>query len=608
DRQKECLVRFSDSLTNINNILLDKNNQLWFRSGFTLCRYNLEKKILKLFNGPKYFDATSICLSEEGIIWASTTNGFLKEFDEATETFKSFNLFSHSPPASSNWIQTISVAGKGSIFIGTSNQGLKEFKIDKSDYSDLLIFNPDKTTVFVRDIKQYSENEFWIATESGIFILNTITQKFINLKKKFLDPYSLSDNAIYTLCKDREGGIWAGTYFGGINYYSKQYAVFRKYFPDNSTSSISGSAVREICEDNDGNLWIGTEDAGLNKLNSKTGIITQFKPTGENSSIAYSNIHGLLVVGNDLWIGTFEHGLDIMDIKTGKIKKHYAAGPGKGQLKSNFIVSLLQTRSGEIFVGSSNSLFRYYQQTDSFEQVAETPPNIFVACMMEAEDNTIWIGSQFRGIYYFNPVTKQKGHFENDPSNKNSVTTNSINAIHEDTKHNLWFATEGGGLCKLSRDKKVFSAFTTNEGLPSNFSFKVLEDNKKNLWVSTSRGLVNLEPNSGTISVFTKDNGLLNNQFNYNSGFKDAGGRMYFGSVKGMISFSPDELFKTTNVPPVFITGFQVQNKEVEIRKDSSFLKKSIIYSNEITLPYDRSSISIDFAALSYISPEMTAY
>ncbi|MCW3090949.1 MAG: histidine kinase [Ferruginibacter sp.] len=608
DTQKECLVRFLDSLTDITNILIDKKNQLWFKSAYTLCRYNLNNNTLKIFRPEKYFDVTSICLSGEGDLWASTPNGFLQRFDEATETFKSFDLFLHSAPAASNWIQTISPAGKGAIFVGTSSQGLKRFDIDKSGYSDLLIFNPDRTTVFVRDVIKYAENEYWIATESGIFIYNTISQKFIHLEKKFLDPYSLSDNAVYTLCKDAEGGIWAGTYFGGINYYSKQFAVFRKYFPDNSKNAISGSAVREICEDGSGNVWIGTEDAGLNKLNPKTGAITQFKPTGESTSIAYSNIHGLLVAGNDLWIGTFEHGLDIMDTRTGKIKMHYTAGAGAKQLKSNFIISLLQTRAGDIFVGSGNSLFKYDPQTNGFDQVAETPAHIFVSCMLEDHDNTIWVGTQHSGLYYFNPVTKQQGHFENQPSNKNTITTNTINAIFEDSKQNLWFATEGGGLCKLSRDRKLFSAFTAKNGLPSDFTFKVLEDNRKNLWVTTSRGLVNLNPENGSVSVYTKDNGLLNNQFNYNSGYKDADGKMYFGSVKGMIAFNPDELLKPATAPPVFITAFQVQNKELEINEDSSFLKRSILYTDEIILPYDHSSVSIDFAALSFISPEMIAY
>lgn len=608
DRKKERLVRFIDSFPEINAIQTDKQGQLWFISRLSVCRYNFRTKKIRVFAASTYFEASSLCLSDEGEIWASTPNGFLQRFDEATETFKSFNLFSHSPKASSYAVLKIYPAGKGAIFAGTASQGLKRFDIATSDYADLLTVNPDKTTVYVHDIKKYSDNEFWLATESGIFIFNTSTKKIINLKKKLLDPYSLSDNAVYTLCKDLEGGMWAGTYFGGINYYSKQYAVFQKYFPDNSANSISGSVVREICNDRLGNLWIGTEDAGLNKLNPATGAITQYKPTGENNSIAYTNIHGLLATGNDLWIGTFEHGLDVMDITTGRIKKHYAAGPGNKELKSNFIVCLLQSKDGEIYAGTSNSLFKYNSRADGFDSAARLPSHTFVSCLLEDYNKTIWIGTHDRGLYFYNPLTKTQGYFENDPSNRNSLTNNTINAIYEDGKQNLWIATEGGGLCKISKDRKKIIHFTTQNGLPSNFIFKVLEDHQQNIWVTTSRGLVNLTPENGNVIIYTKDNGLLNDQFNYNSGYKDEEGQLYFGSVKGMIRFVPGNFLKPTSIPTVFITGLQVQNKEPEIATNGSVLSQSILYTDEIALPYDRSSFSIDFAALSFISPEMTIY
>lgn len=608
DTKKERLVRYIDSLPEINGIQLDRKGRLWFISGYTLYRFNFNTKVLTVFPSRQYFRATSICLSDDGHIWASTTHGFIERFNDTTEAFEVFDVFSHSQMASSKWINKIYPAGKGSLFIGTTSQGLKQFNVATSNYIDLLTFNPDKTTIYIRDIKQSTENEFWIATESGIFILNTITKKFINLKKKILDPYSLSDNAVYALCRDADGGMWAGTYFDGINYYSKQLAAFYKYFPDNSANAISGSVVREICEDHFENIWIGTEDAGLNKLNTKTGIITQYKPTGNCRGIAYTNIHGLLVVGNELWIGTFEHGLDVMNIRTGQVVRHYKAGLGEKDLKSNFIVTLMQTKAGDILVGSSNSLFKYDPKTNGFDAVKETHPSIFVSAMLEDHTGTIWIGTQYKGVDFYNPTTKQKGHFENEPANENSLSTNSINSIYEDSKHNLWFATEGGGLCRLSSNRKTFIRVTTKNGLPSNYIFKVLEDNKSHLWVSTLKGLVNLNPDDGTVKIYSKDNGLLNNQFNYNSGFKDAKGRMYFGGIKGMISFMPDDIVTTATVPPVYITGFQVQNKELDIKEDSDILKKPIIYTDEITLPYNRSSISIDFAALGFVSPETTAY
>ena len=608
DKEKEKLVPFIDSLPWINSMMVDGAGQLWFISAETVYRYNKKSKLLKQFPTTAYFRATSLCSLPNGDVWIATTDGLLNRYNSAKENFTAYDVFTHSPFAASHWIQNIHPAGNDELLVGTSSQGIKKFNIPTLTYKDLLTYNPDKTAIYVRDIEQYNKNEYWFATESGIFILDNTTEKFINLKKKFLNPYSLSDNAVYALCKDKEGGIWAGTYFGGVNYYSKQYATFEKYFPDNSKNSISGSAVREICGDNSGNIWIGTEDAGLNKLNPSTGAITQYLPSGESSNIAYSNIHGLLVVGNELWIGTFDHGLDVMDIPTGKVKVHYSAGSGKKELKSNFIVCMLQTKSGDIYAGTGNSLFKFDKKNRGFDLVTETPSNIFVACLLEASDNTIWVGTHGRGIFYFNPVSGEKGQYKNELTNENSLTNDIINAVYEDSKKNLWFSTEGGGLCKLSVDRKKISALTTKNGLPSNFIFKALEDDKKNLWVSTSRGLVNFNPEDGNVTVYTKDNGLLNDQFNYNSGYKDEQGKMYFGSVKGMITFKPDDLSKTLLVPPVYITGFQVQNKELEISTDSSPLKKSIIYTRELTLPYDRSSFSIDFAALSFISPEMTAY
>ncbi|MBE7172280.1 MAG: histidine kinase [Williamsia sp.] len=609
DAPKERLVPFIDTLNNIDDLLVDKQGQLWFLSAAMVCRYNFSTKRLALFPTERYFSATSLCQTPDGQMWFSTANGYLMRYNEATQQFKAHDLFLHSPPPASRLVEKIAPGENGVLYIGTSSQGLKQFDLSTLDYNDILTYNADKTTIYVRDILQTARHEFWIATESGLFILDTETGKFTNLRKKYLDPYSLSDNAIYSLHKDREGGIWVGTYFGGINYFTQQSTRFQKYFPDYSRNSISGSAVREICEDGRGNIWIGTEDAGLNKLDPITGQFTCFEPTGSPQSISYTNIHGLLAVANELWIGTFEHGLDIMDVGTGQVKKHYNAGPGPHDLKANFIVCLLQTRKGDIYLGSSNSVFKYLPETDAFQRIEEVEPGLFISCMLEDKQGTIWAGTHDGGVYYFNPVTREKGHFKNDPANKNSLTTNTINALYEDSFQDLWFATEGGGLCRFNQARNLFTRYTTRNGLPSNFVFKVLEDSKQNLWATTSKGLVKLELRNQATTVYTKANGLLNDQFNYNSGYKDASGKMYFGSVKGMITFKPDDFFQPRFTPPVYITGFQVHNNELEIGKEgASGLQQSIVNTNQITLPYNQSSFSIDFAAISFVSPEMTRY
>ncbi|MBO9562150.1 MAG: response regulator, partial [Niastella sp.] len=597
DSRQEKLVAFSDTLPEINAITTDGAGQLWFISRFTVCRYNFTTKALTTFPPQQFFNATTLCRDNRGVIWVGTDNGLLYRFDAGGGSFQSFNVFAHSPKASSNWILKLYATDRNTLYVGTFNQGLKEFDITTGAYKDVLTYNENKTVITIRDILQCSPTEYWFASESGIFMLDTRTQQFTNLRRQMADPYSLTDNAVYTLCKDREGGIWAGTYFGGINYYSRQYDRFQKMFPDLSMHGISGSIVREICEDGDGNIWIGTEDAGLNKLNPARGTITQFTPTGNTHGISYSNIHGLLATGNELWIGTFENGLDIMDRTTGKVKKHYVAGPGDHELKSNFIVNLLQTSGGDIYAGTSNCLFRYDRATNGFTRIGLLPWGSFVSCLLEDQSKTIWVGTHDRGIYFFNPATNVSGHFENDTGSVNSLSANTVNAIYEDADQQLWLGTEGGGLCRLNRERTSFARFTINEGLPSNFVFKILEDDQRLLWISTSRGLASYDLTRQSFTTYTKANGLLNDQFNYNSGYKDNHGRMYFGSVKGLTSFYPADLVRSGITPPVYITGFQVQNKELAIGGQ-----------DKVTLPWDKSSFSVDFAALSYVSPEMTRY
>src|SRR3546814_14575326 len=84
--------------------------------------------------------------------------------------------------------------------------------------------------MFIRDIIEHHPNEYWLATESGIFIYNHLNGAYTNLKKERGNPWSLSDNAVYTLCKDKENSIWAGTYFGGINHYARANTFFEKFF------------------------------------------------------------------------------------------------------------------------------------------------------------------------------------------------------------------------------------------------------------------------------------------------------------------------------------------------------------------------------------------
>lgn len=197
--------------------------------------------------------------------------------------------------------------------------------------------------------------------------------------------------------------MWAGTFFGGVSYYSEENARFEKYYQLPGINSISGDAVREICSDNKGHLWIGTEDAGINKLDLKTGQFTNYTATGKSGDISYPNVHGLLAVGNQLFIGPFLHGMEIMDIRTGKITDHFRFIGDKKDKTSDFVLHISLTRDSTLLVGTAyngSGLFIYDRQHKTFKRIKEIPYNSYVFDIKEDSQGNIWTGSVTQGAFF----------------------------------------------------------------------------------------------------------------------------------------------------------------------------------------------------------------
>ena len=77
----------------------------------------------------------------------------------------------------------------------------------------------DRLNTYVRALQFKSDNELWVGAESGLYSYNLTNDKITHLTVPDQDDwYALSDNAIYSLCCDKENGMWIGSYFGGVNY------------------------------------------------------------------------------------------------------------------------------------------------------------------------------------------------------------------------------------------------------------------------------------------------------------------------------------------------------------------------------------------------------
>ncbi|MGC4235020.1 MAG: two-component regulator propeller domain-containing protein [Niabella sp.] len=572
-------------------------NNIWMVCDAALYRYNVIEKTIEHRKTPSSVASIAAGTTHK-MLFAALYNNNIEQIDPISNKSVVYRLSTFKGADQLTQIQDIYSLNDSLLLVGTFNRAYIAHLYQKS-LKNIFADSPEFKNIQVHSFIAQNDSTFWIGSETGIYVYNINSNKIIHVPRDQHNPYSL----VHSFCKDREGSIWVGTFFGGVNYFSDQFNNFRKYMPGVGSNSISGNLIHEICSDRYGNMWVGTEDDGLNKIDAITGKVTNYRADGKKGSIAYNNIHGLTACDNELWIGTYEHGLDVMDIKTGKVLRHYDSDEEKHGLSGNFIVALYRTKANEILVATWNGLFKYDRKNDRFIRFPHF--NFQVQSVREGSDGLLWIATYGNGIYVLNRNTNTLKNLRSETDNRNSLLNNYVNSLYEDHQGNFWFCTEGG-LSKYERSGK-FTNYTIDDGLPDNQVYRVEEDENHNLWVSSAKGLVQLHLQLGKMIIFRATDGLPTEQFNYNSSYKDNDGRLFFGTTKGMISFKPAAFIKNNYIPPVYITNLLVNNKEPSINT-SSLLQQSILYTQALRLPYDSANLSFDIAALSFISPESNAY
>lgn len=583
----------------ILDIANDNNGNLWYIAAGVLYKLPVKGHASETEMTSFGLDYVEYLMQDKkGHIWVSSHDRLFK-YSEGENLFTPIQLKYITSTDFPLIITALHPADSSTLLIGTKYHGALSYDYTTKELASL--FSENESPLYVRDFAFRNKKELWMATESGLYIYNLSRHTYINLKKSYNNPYALSDNALYSLTVDKEGGVWIGTYFGGVNYYSKPFTPFNKYFPMVGENSISGNAVREIHKDKYGKLWIGTEDAGLNRFDVETKKFTRIP----QKNLSYYNIHGILPIDNELWVGTFEHGLDVLDLKTGNRIRHYDTE--NSGLKSDFILDIFISKSNHLYILTSLGIYEYLKKDDHFVTVSGFPATHHYSYIEEDKNGTLWAGTYWDGLFYYDPSTGEHGVFTHKNDNEKSLSSNVINGIYRDSSNRLWITTENG-LNLYNRETENFTRFTTKEGLASNVTYSILEDDHQNLWISTSAGIVKFDPETHETKTYTKANGLLSDQFNYSSAYKDEDGTMYFGSVYGMISFDPQSFSSNSYNAPILFTQMQINNKDVDVNGKDSPLDKSVNFIDEIELNHQQNSFSLEFANLTYTAPQMTEY
>jgi ligand-binding sensor domain-containing protein len=298
----------------------------------------------------------------------------------------------------------------------------------------------------------------------------------------------ISDNIRYVFV-DREGNIWFGSYGEGIfqyvhsnlSFYKFQESVdyhmaqavtgdLEKIYVFENRNIILLDAASEIPQfiynikgipakgkintaylDSYGSLWIGLQNSGVFRADTSDMI---FRPVFISDDVLARNINHITRSGNRIWISTM-YGLYMVDIDTGE-KRIFASNSGMPH----------------------NNIKQTYFAPDS---------NVYVATLCNE-------------VYYINADLDIKTV---DGSDFGSIT--SLIAILSDKSGEIWTATEGGGLLKLT--EAGWDSYTKETGLFSNYCYSLSKINTQ-LIISHLGGISQLDLKTGIISTYNEKEGL----------------------------------------------------------------------------------------------------
>ncbi|MGV8878392.1 MAG: two-component regulator propeller domain-containing protein [Sphingobacteriaceae bacterium] len=551
---------------------------------------------------------------KKGNFWVASRSG-LSLYDDGQGTFKLItSLNNQSNTTYKNSITFIQEDYLGNLWLGTEDAGLiyynpvtnksKRFRHDERAPSSL---SSDMISSLLID----KQRKIWVGSlNGGLDLFDPATETFHHYRNETGNPGSLSQKTVSAIYQGRQGNLWVGTHRGGVNVYAPGANKFQLYQQKSKSNGLSFNDVRAFCEDIDGKVWIGTDGGGLNLFDRRNDSFEHFRYKAFNTRAigADAVLDIMLDSQNTIWVSTWGGGLNRYNRKSKTFTRFLKDPKDSNSISSNYIIKTFEDHKGNFWVGTFyGGLQRFDRKTEKFTSVAQFLPkqisfaSNYVVSLNEDDQDNLWIGTTDKGLYRYNFETQRFARFfhkqEKNPD---------IRVIFIDHKRRMWVGQEGLYLFDPKQNK--FAVYTSVANLDAAIVKSIQEDNNGNLWISTAQGLTKFNPNTYAFQQFNFEDGLQGPEFEINSSIKTRKGEMYFGGINGFNVFYPDQIQANAFIPPVYITSFELFNKDILVNDKSKILNTEISLASEVRLSYEQSVFSLEFTALNYIASKSNSY
>lgn len=445
---------------------------------------------------------------------------------------------------------------------------------------------------WVLDLYESSDGKFWVGTIKGLCEWQTDGK---SVCKTYTKENDLCDEEIWSIVEDNGEGLWMATRCGVKKWTPYGFTAYSE------TDGMGYSFINSVFENAAGELFAS--------FNSGTGSRTVSRFDGERFQLvkprfppdtSYGWGWGQTVwqdSSGDWWFpaiqGIFRFDRpERFEALSTTVPKLIPVGTKPAE-----IFRLFEDSRGDVWIstlGNAFELWRWERSTDSWTDfTSEVKFGRFRIGTAFVEDKVgnLWIGTgsdrEDAAL-----VRYRDGRFTVFSQAENPLIAAWIRDLFVDSKGRLWIADTASGVLRLddvNADELHFTRYTTAEGLSSNGSYCLTEDEFGRIYVGSGRGLDRLDPETGGIENFTTADGLPSSDVEV--AYRDRKNVLWFGTSDGLARFDP-EPHKLREPPKAFITGLRVNGESRSV----SLLGETAIAS--LDLDSDHRQITVDFIGL----------
>ena len=491
------------SQVSCNNLLLDNSGFIWIATENGLNRF--DGKEFKHF---KYSESDSLTISgnyinkllidKSGRIWIGTVGNGLNYYNQEQEIFHRFNLkFSQDK---NETISALTCDENGNIWIASQISGLHKLQpLENGSYKQSNFFSNQPLSA----LQINKNNMLWIGSFEGEIIR-------MNLNDEKLTTTPIQQNiegqvrAFFYTDKSMLIGSESGLYI--YDFQAKRTELFEL----EKEGKLQTKHVSSFLKAGISTVWIGTGN-GLFLFDWRQKSTIHEIKYSENNDDGLSNntVLSLIELGNNqILVGT-SNNLDLLDFGEPYFKNISKNQRGKHLLNDNVVFSIFKDDT-DLWIGTSDGGLNLIRNNKSyyFKREQNNPNSIsgtvVRAIVKDKKNNRLWLattrGLNLIDLKTFNPDNPQFKVFQYDPKNSNSISGDFIKDIALDQNNNLWGATFGQGIFRLTlnNQNKVdivrYKNETNNQNsLINDFAQCIEVDRQNNIWVGTQSGLTRLE-------------------------------------------------------------------------------------------------------------------